>query len=378
MHILYTNFHPGDGGGHTTYLASLIRGLRERHRLSLAAPAGGRLNRLAREIGIEVIDFDFPGGFRPEAIWRSARSLAQLFERDCVDLVHVNGSRDHWIVVWASLSCKGRRPAIVWTKHNSMAIKRDPANWLRARYFTDQAIAVSQSVGRQIEASPYGGHGVTTIRHGIDIGHFAPSAGRETRSSLRAKWGAAEDVLVIGSVAGTAQYKSWVTMAEALALLSEVERQRLLVVVAGEPPYHQQKAAVAALGVGERMVFPGLAADVRPIVAAFDVGFVLSRAIETLSYACREMMAMGKPVLVSDFGGLRENLEEGHDGWIVPAGDAPAVADWLRQLLSGAFDLSKMGAAARRHAEAAFSLAIFLEETAAVYERVLRARPSGR
>ena len=110
------------------------------------------------------------------------------------------------------------------------------------------------------------------------------------------------------------------------------------------------------------------------MIAAFDAGFVLSTSIEALSYACRETMAMGRPVLVSNHSGLPENVTDGSDGWITPAGDARAVADWLRQLLSGAFDLQKMGAAARAHAEAEFSLAKFLGATEDVYQRVLRAR----
>ncbi len=374
MHILYTNFHPGDGGGHTTYLASLMRGLRGRHRLSLAAPAGSGPNRIARELGVEVFDLDFPGGMRPSAIRASARRLAQIVDSGNVDLIHVNGSRDHWIVVWAMLARGRRRPAIIWTKHNSMVLKGDPANWLRARFFTDHAIAVSASVARQIEASHHRAGGITVVRHGIDIDRFNPAAGIDSRDTLRRQWGAKEGALVIGSVAGTAPYKSWTTMAEALALLSEAERQRLTIVVAGEPPFDFQKAAIAALGVGDRMVFPGLAADIRPLVAAFDAGFVLSTSIETLSYACREMMAMAKPVLVSDYGGLQENLTDGREGWVVPAGDAPAVAAWLRRLLAGEFDLGQMGAAARAHAEAEFSLAKFLDATEDVYRRVLTAR----
>ncbi len=378
MHILYTNFHPGEGGGHATYLASLMQGLRGRHRLSLAAPAGSGPNRTARELGVAAYDLDFPGGMRVRAIRSSAARLAQIAGGSRVDLIHVNGSRDHWIAVWAMLARGRRRPAIVWTKHNSMALKGDPANWLRARFFTDHAIAVSASVARQIEASHYRAGGVTVVRHGIDTDRFSPAAGAGSREALRRSWGAGEGDLVIGSVAGTAPYKSWTTMAEALALLGEAERRRLRIVVAGEPPLASQRSAVAALGVGERMVFPGLAADIRPLVAAFDAGFVLSTAIETLSYACREMMAMGKPVLVSDYGGLPENLGDGREGWIMPAGDAPALAAWLRRLLAGAFDLGQMGAAARARAEAEFSLAKFLDETEAVYRRVLASRAGAR
>ena len=372
MHILYTNFHAGHGGGHTTYLAALIRGLRERHSVTLAASEGSRVYGVGKELGIDVIDIDFPGGLRPAELSTSVRKLAAAMDRRPVDIVHVNGSRDHWITVWTALLRGRNRPAIVATKHNSMAVKRDPANWFRARYFTDHVIAVSASVARQIEDSVYRNCGVTTIRHGIDLDYFAPLAGREQRDVLRRQWGATD--LVIGSVAGTTPYKSWTTLVEAMALLTEPERQRLRVVVAGVPPSEAQLAAVATAGVEPQMIFPGMADDVRPMIAAFDIGFVLSTAIEALSYACRETMAMGRPMLVSDHGGLPENVIEGRDGWVTPAGDARAVAEWLRKLLSGAFDLQKMGLAARAHAEAEFSVAKFLGATEDVYERVLRAR----
>ena len=49
MKILYTNFHSGDGGGHTTYLVSLARALSSRHQLFMAAPADSRVIRVVGE-----------------------------------------------------------------------------------------------------------------------------------------------------------------------------------------------------------------------------------------------------------------------------------------------------------------------------------------
>ena len=47
MKMLYTNFHDGDGGGHTTYVVALARGLAARHEVHVAAPASSRLLREA-------------------------------------------------------------------------------------------------------------------------------------------------------------------------------------------------------------------------------------------------------------------------------------------------------------------------------------------
>ena len=83
----------------------------------------------------------------------------------------------------------------------------------------------------------------------------------------------------------------------------------------------------------DRVIFVGLLDDVRPFLAALDLGFVLSSRVETISFACREMMAMGLPVVVTDVAGLPENVEDGVDGWIVPACAPAAVSEVLREAL---------------------------------------------
>ncbi|WZB74320.1 glycosyltransferase [Achromobacter insuavis] len=96
-----------------------------------------------------------------------------------------------------------------------------------------------------------------------------------------------------------------------------------------------------------------------------DVGFVLSSRLETISFACREMMAAGKPVIVSDTGGLAENVTEGGNGWIVPVSAPPRVAETLAEILENRILLDWMAAAARRRAVRDFPW------------RPLCARPSG-
>jgi glycosyltransferase involved in cell wall biosynthesis len=102
-------------------------------------------------------------------------------------------------------------------------------------------------------------------------------------------------------------------------------------------------------------------------VAALDVGFVLSSEMETISFACREMMAMGVPVIVSNAGGLAENVYPGLDGWVVPARTPEAVAGVLREILAQPQLLGPMGRAAREKAVRDFALSRFVADTHAVY-----------
>jgi glycosyltransferase involved in cell wall biosynthesis len=116
--------------------------------------------------------------------------------------------------------------------------------------------------------------------------------------------------------------------------------------------------------------FPGLIDDVRPVLAACDAGFVLSYQ-EALSFACRELMALGLPVLVTRVGGLPENLTDGQQGWIVARQDPPAIASVLVKILSDPEQLKSMGYLARARAVSEFNLSDFVARTMSVYQSAL-------
>jgi glycosyltransferase involved in cell wall biosynthesis len=65
------------------------------------------------------------------------------------------------------------------------------------------------------------------------------------------------------------------------------------------------------------------------------------------SYAVAEAMACGLPVIVSDNTGAADLVEDGVQGYVVPTGDAHAIAERLHHLHSHPELLAQMGARAR-------------------------------
>lgn len=375
MKLLFTNFHDGDGGGHTTYVLALATTLAARHDVHVAAPATSRLFRQADAVaGVHVWAQPFPNGLNRWLARRRARHrLKALLHEHDFDVVHVNGSADHRLVI-AALRGRRRWPRIVLTKHNSKAMT-GIGHWWRARRGTDAVIAVCDYTLRALMASPYRRCHLATVHNGVDIGRFAPwpdaSAQRERR-----RWIGEQPALLLGSNAGTASYKGWMDLVEALALLPLPLRPEVHLLIAGQPPAEDLRQRIAGLGLAEQVHFPGMLADVRSVIAAVDAGFVLSWGVETISFACREMMSMGRPVLVSDYAGLPENIRPGQDGWLVPPRDHQAMAQMLRHLLECRHGLPAMGRAARLHAEEAFGLPRFVERTEAVYAQLLSSERS--
>ncbi len=376
MKILYTNFHAGDGGGHTTYLASLARALSPRHALFMAAPADSRVLRVLRQEGIaEPVEIAFSSGLATLGRqWSDLRTLRGLIQRHGIDIVHANGARDHRVAMEA-VAGLARRPKLVFTKHNSKS-SNTLGNTLRARWGTDRVIAVSEHTRQMLLDSPYRHCPIDVIRNGVDLQRFAPVDAADG-AALRARWTLDPDALVLVSNAGTDGHKGWIDLARAIATLPDPLRGKVHMAVAGREPDPRLVAEVAQLGLTDQVHFAGLLEDIRPFVASGDAGFVLSYDVETISFACREMMAMGKPVMVSDYAGLPENIAQGRNGWIVPVRNVAAIAAQVAALYEQRAALPGVGLAARAHAVEAFGLETFSRLTEACYEAVLRGPPGG-
>lgn len=366
MNILYTNFHPRNGGGHATYIANLARGLQGEHRITVATPGTSRLFAMASEIaGVRCVDMRYNTRLMP--MLREVGRLRRLLKDGQYDLVHVNGSADHRQVMLARLGLH-RPPRIVWTKHNTAPVL-SVGNRIRARLGTDAVIGVSDFVSQRLRDSAYGRLPVATIHHGVDTHRFRPRDAAEIPALRRALLGELPDnALVFASVGGTDRDKGWLHLAQALSRLPRDQQSRVRLLVAGDPPRGGLKQELDALGVGSLVVFPGLVDEPERILAAADAGFVLSRH-EAFSFAAAESLATGLPTLVSDAGGLPEVVRDGVDGWVVPAGDVDAIHGWVLERLARPMPAS-MSLAARERAMDCFSLPVFVRRTLDYYRRV--------
>lgn len=369
MKILFTNFHKTYGGGHTTYILCLLRELSAQHECHVATPESSRLYRLAQEIPrVNVIAQNFNS--RPTTIWSEMYKLRQLLKQEHYDIVHVNGSGDHRHITFASLGL-ANKPKIIFTKHNDHPLK-SLGNHFRARH-TDRIIAVSEYVKNLFVDTPYKNTPIDVIYHGIDIDYFAPCHDKlERKKEREAILGVDhEDIILLGSTAGTLSAKGWMDMVEAIALLPQALAQRCRVVIAGTQLTSEQLNQLQRLGMEHTVIYRGLLDDVRPLLLACDLGFVLSHK-ETLSFACRESMALGLPTIITNAGGLPENIKDQENGWIVPACDPNHLAKLLERILPDTTLLARIGEAARKTAENEFNLPLFAQNTLLCYDKALQ------
>ncbi|MBI3592925.1 MAG: glycosyltransferase family 4 protein [Nitrospirae bacterium] len=366
MKILLTNFHPYNGGGHTTYLLYLFRELNKHHKVFLACPKTSRLNNFAKGIKEEnVIDIDFPGKIKEiKDIAKNLKILTPYITNEKFDLIHVNGSPDHRMVIYAKILLNNSAQ-IIRTKHDSLKPKTNPLAKIQRNIFTNHTILVSENQKQMMLDSGCDPDKLTVIHNGIDTDYFSV---RPKSEDLLKKYGIHKDDLVFVSTAGTDLYKGWHLLVEAASRLDNGLKDNIKIILAGNMPKNEIiKTYIDRFDMSKQVFFTGLLPDVREVVSIADIGFVLSYKIETISFACREMMSMGKPVLVSDFAGLPENINDNINGWVTKTGDVYGILAKIKEIIRNKESLNTASLAARRKAEKEFGLSSFINKTLSCY-----------
>ncbi len=366
MRILFCNFHEAHGGGQDTYLLSLIQSLQAKHSVALACPPSSRLY-LTLKKGISCFGINFKAIFRQWTFLKQLQKFKQWVEQQAFDIIHVNGSADHRAVLLIYPFLK-HRPKLILTKHNALRIKWGAL--LRMRYFTDAIIAVSQSTEQHLLQAGIKKSLITTIHNGIDVDFFRPIS-LQQKQKLRQQNNLNIKDFIFVSNAGTAECKNWPSIIAGIAALPFELKNNVKVIIAGKLPSKQKlKDAIEKFDLSNQVIFPGLLVDTRDMMTLGDVGFVLSNAEETISFACREMMAMGLPVIVSNYGGLPENITDNVDGWIVPVNNLSALTCCLANILKQK-DLTQMMQHAREKALKNFDKNLFIDATLMLYQNTI-------
>jgi glycosyltransferase involved in cell wall biosynthesis len=126
------------------------------------------------------------------------------------------------------------------------------------------------------------------------------------------------------------------------------------------------EAQIARLGLAERVHLAGFRDDVLSLVSACDA-FCLPSLSEGLPYALLEAAGLGCPLIVSAVGGMAELLEHQKTAYLVPAEDAPTLAEGLAWLQDNAPAARAMAKAAHTLVTQKFDPRTMLEETLAIY-----------
>jgi glycosyltransferase involved in cell wall biosynthesis len=191
------------------------------------------------------------------------------------------------------------------------------------------------------------------IHNGVDVHYLRDAATPAERMALRAGLGCAEGDYVVGVVAGLRPEKNHVQLLEAAARLRAQGLRVKLLFIGDGPERAALESRARALDLAAHLEITGFRDDIRPYVTACDVMCTCSLT-EALSLAAIEAMAMSRPVVHSQVGGVAELIEPGRNGLLFPAGNVAALVECLLRLADRG-TRAEMGRAARATVERCFS-----------------------
>jgi glycosyltransferase involved in cell wall biosynthesis len=135
-------------------------------------------------------------------------------------------------------------------------------------------------------------------------------------------------------------------------------------VIAGEGELREELERLAK-PFGDHVVILGNRSDVPDLLASFDV-FAYPSRFEGLCVAVIEAQAAGIPVVATPVGGIKETVLEGETGWLVPVGDARALADRIVHVLEEPEEATRVADEARRRT-ASYSVERMVAQTLSLY-----------
>lgn len=165
------------------------------------------------------------------------------------------------------------------------------------------------------------------IYNGIDTDYFNDVHVVKDNLQIRSSLGIKHSNVCLCTCASLRPEKRHVDLVDAAKLLFEKGYSLKLLFVGDGEERKSIEAHAKQRDMVDNVIITGFQRDVRPYIMASDIVVMPAVAVETFSIAILEAMAMGKPVVSSNIGGASEQVIDGVNGFLFPAGDIKALAE---------------------------------------------------
>jgi glycosyltransferase involved in cell wall biosynthesis len=318
----------GTTGGAQEHLFGLVTRMdASRFDVSIVSLSPGSAVRKLERAGFDVLVLDEPD----DAI--AVGALAAHLVGIRPDVIHNHMYRAELVGTRAAIALGEvghRRPYVVSTVHSSRVRSEEDRGMLRVLTpQMNQLIAVSKMIEAKLESEGRTTAPIRRIYNGVDLSRYE---NQEPCCTLPEEYGMEPGSQIVGVVARLEPEKGHPTLLEAWpAVLRSVPDAYLLIV--GEGSRRDALEALARdLHIAHRVVFTGRRDDVPAVTAALDVA-VLPSYREAQGLSILEALALSRPVVASDVGGIPEVITDGVTGLLVPPHDADALAAAITRLL---------------------------------------------
>lgn len=194
---------------------------------------------------------------------------------------------------------------------------------------------------------------VFAIRNGVDVQRF--SADSAASAAVREELQIPADAPMGIIVAALRPEKNHAMFVDVARRVSQQVPGSHWLIVGDGPERPTIEAACAAAGISDRVHLLGTRHDTQRLLAASNL-FLLTSHNEASPVSILEALACETPVLSTDVGSVNESVKQGETGFLVPPGDAAAMAQHGIELMQTPPLAQRLGRAGRKLVETSGSL----------------------
>lgn len=362
--ILYIHGESAIGGAETDLL-SIVKSIDRTKFNPIVVCPGGPLYEYLTGLNVKTFMFKLPSWrkgksilFLPWAVYKLRKTIL----RENINLIHVN---DFWYFPVVYLASRNLEVPCITHIRQEIEVEKIKKYWL---HYSDMLIPMSDHIKTSAIRTEIPEKKIKVVYTGLHLDDI-PFTGS---SDVKEKLGIAGHEPVIGTVANIYPRKGYEYLIEAIAnIKKEIKDLRCIIVGEGDREYKLKLDRLAnKLGVSENIIYVGFQRNVYPFIAIFDI-FVLPSILEGFGIALIEAMAMGKPVVASNTGGIPEVVEDGVTGILVPPKNPDALADAILGLLNDKIKMKAMGIAGKERVNKFFTLKRMISQIENCYDELL-------
>lgn len=361
--------HARAGGRHWPVIflddGPLIKDLVEAGASAKTVKAGAQILKLKRGSSVRDIVSALMG------IFAAVGALIGEFRR--VDVVCANSQKSLFL---AGLAARLARKPFVWILHdlvtdNSFSPTMRRALVFFANHMTSRVVANSRAAKDALIQCGGKADKISVVYNGFDFtGDFPSAASSPDRGAVLRDAGL-PDLPTVGVFGRIAEWKGQHVLIEALETIPNLQA-----IIVGDATYQDSayfdrlRAMVDQKHLSDRVKFLGFRKDVQRLMAAVDIIAHTSIDPEPFGRVIVEGMALGRPVVATQGGGVGEIIDSLKTGILYPPGDSTALAEALRSLMRDPALASRLAAEGRSTVAARFSIEQSVQDLSRVFDRV--------
>jgi len=249
-------------------------------------------------------------------------TIKDIIKDNKIDLLYCNGTQAK---IFGAIIGKIYNIKTVWHVRNIQ--KSFLLSWFINSFSkfnnVSKIICVSKATSNQFKINTKN----IVINNGVDTSEFSL---RSVNSKLREEYNIDSKKIIIGTAGRIVPRKGFDYFIEVCKQISHEFKKDCIFVIVGDTPFYFKqkimenlKTMVKEYNLEDKFIFTGYKNDVDSYIADFDIFFIPSRYPDPFPRVVVESMALSKPIVGFDIGGIGEAIDDGINGFSIDTKDNP-------------------------------------------------------